>query len=355
MTWSLDEFERLVSNKDSGGARSTVGFLQKKSSLSGLMSLLRSKPAALPTPAPFVLKEVRSIPLDKRQKYSAALEYLIWNYPYLVDELPSTQPNILPTEFGRNYSPKCGHLVYGIHPGRMLQIYYRSTLMFCDDFNNHFGIGKGQAFKAAKGMSSVAAVAAVKGYVANELPSRNETSDEALLRVAYYDCLMGSKYAPDSVFSMREAQLRAEDKIIGRKRMPRNLLEMQHSKAIRRACKNGIKMVASMPQFTLAKAKIHFILDCMGDLGDVAQKKPLKNNEGYVSITSSEVAFCFRYWSDPQLKLSQCVYFYVNGHRVPAPWEDVWYKKDGNGKVVSSNYPMWQRYGLKRELIKGKS
>jgi hypothetical protein len=120
---------------------------------------------------------------------------------------------------------------------------------------------------------------------------------------------------------------------------------------VRRACKGGLAMVASDPQYRQANAQVHFILDGLGDLGAVAYKYPLPGKGEYVAITSSELGFCFRYWNDPQFPLSAVVKLYVNGDRVTPPWDANWTKADAVGNNVFSNQEAWLRYGLYRSIV----
>jgi hypothetical protein len=130
-------------------------------------------------------------------------------------------------------------------------------------------------------------------------------------------------------------------------------------KAVRRACKGGIALVASLQAYRDNGAKVHFLLDRMGDLGRIARKDFLDTpeNDTYVPITTSELCFCFRHWDSVcyrrggETKLKDIVNFYCNGARVFAPWKGEWRRHDCFGVPVFSNPEAWARYGLYRKLV----
>jgi hypothetical protein len=69
-----------------------------------------------------------------------------------------------------------------------------------------------------------------------------------------------------------------------------------------------------------------------------------------VPITSSELCFVFRNWDK---NLRGVVRFWVNGQEVQAPWLSNWTENDVKGKDVKSGWEAWQRYALKRKVLKG--
>ena len=99
-------------------------------------------------------------------------------------------------------------------------------------------------------------------------------------------------------------------------------------------------------------AWIHFVLDGLGDLGRIPRKAPIPRANGhsghsYIPITSSELLFCFRHWT----QLKKHVFFYVNYERVVPPWTGEWRLHDLSGSYVSSSQGQWLRYAYYRQIF----
>ncbi|MCG8609740.1 MAG: hypothetical protein MI864_04310 [Pseudomonadales bacterium] len=342
--WSFSTFDKKVKAVNQNVRIEKATGFQKQSSLTELYSLVKD---SNPKPKEWILQSLNGIPKDKRKKYYDALEYLIYTYPNLTPSYPERQVPLFMSQFSHNYDMNRGDLIYGIHPGRCQSIYMQALHSnYCDEYNNHFGIGNGNAFRGIRDLSNSNKRSHVIDYTGKQRPRSNSTNQKMFQQV-YHDTLMNSSFAPNTVFNLNESQLKKE------KRDGRDLLELQWSKSIRKACKHGIKMIATQPAFTTGGAKIHFVLDGMGDLTKVAFKEPLNKSAPYVSITSSELTFVYRNWE--KLNLESCVNFYVNAQRVPAPWNDHWSLQDGLGGKVSSGYGAWLRYQMKRRILKGKT
>ena len=237
-----------------------------------------------------------------------------------------------------------GDLIYGIHSARTeaaqtLDSRHGYNWYYADAYNNYYGIGTGDAFektssKWTKGGKQKLVNQHMSGKNSNVASS---TADSPAFARAYYQGIRNSRYAPTKVFDYGQNQLVAESR--------GDLAEAQKAKAIRKACKFGIGMVSSLPPFSTNQAKIHFILDGLGDLGNIAQKKPLTSvGTTYVPITSSELAFVYRFWS----QLRNTVKFYVNQKEVVAPWLTNWTLTGNDGATVQANYQEWQEYGKRR-------
>lgn len=344
--WSLNEFERLVKTADKNVRRKgdKKHWWQPTTSLENLWRCLEQN-----KPAIQMIQAIEQLSLFKRKKYYDALKYVILNYPGNLNVREPRVRTIAPTSsFHTNYNRDRGDLVYGIHPGRSHAAYKYlpnghdmiDSHRYCDGFNNFVGIGKGDVFKELNGPFKGTRVRSRVKANAKQTQYQPDNLN------AYFDVLMGSRFAPDTVFSVPESQLAKDDYHSGA------LIEKQWMKSIRRACKAGILAVATHPTFVSRNARVHFILDGMGDLADVAQKKPLKQNKSYVSITSSELSFCCRKWDLPPLNLKDIVQFYVNAREVHAPWEQDWTCIDATGKQVKSGYQTWKRYQLYRVLLR---
>jgi hypothetical protein len=331
----------------------------KTSSIAPLVDLVESG-----MPGEFVLGELKRISADKKQKYGEALAYLIEEYPDMTKGGPEPLP-MSGFTFANNYNALRGDLVYGIHPARVhptynLIMYKQMNALgkgdgayFADNYNNRFGIGNANAFRGAQRKALPQQKAAVGNYVdarRGSVSADNE-KDQAFVDIeqveAYYECLQGSRFNPVNVFDLDAKKLTKE--------AGASELEKRKNKAVRRVCKLGLHMVATHPKFRGKGARVHFLLDCMGDLSSVAKKltRESDNGNGYVPITSSELCYCFRNWEKEGLK--HVVYFYVDGNQVNAPWEENWTLLDCQGANLYSGYLAWQRYALKRLVLKDKT
>lgn len=115
-------------------------------------------------------------------------------------------------------------------------------------------------------------------------------------------------------------------------------------RALRRACKHGIRMATVRDDQPL----IHFILDDI-DMQKVCDRKnPFKVDvagKGQTEpITSSELRFVYRNWND----LQKNVHFYVNLELMAPPWIADWAKVDVTGKVLISKIAWWEAYAQHR-------
>jgi hypothetical protein len=168
-------------------------------------------------------------------------------------------------------------------------------------------------------------------------------SQQLKQRLSYVEQINKSRFAPDQVPNASAQQLRGNLKP-GHKGTEK--FSRINYKAIRRACKFGIGMVATglSPDFPLAK--IHFILDGL-NLEAIA-KKDLSVNGGtdhFQPITSSELRYAFRHWASLKNKML----FYVNLTKVDAPWESDWEKQDIFGKKpVKASKNVWTSYQARR-------
>ena len=239
-----------------------------------------------------------------------------------------------------------GDLVYGIHSARTIALRTIDSIQnyrwyYADAYNNHYGIGYGDAFaETSTQRKNTEKQELVNQHMSgknSDVALASSNADSPAFARAYYQGIRNSRYAPTKVFDYRHNQLVAESR--------RTLADAQKAKAVRKACKFGIGMVSSLPPFSTNQAKIHFILDGLGDLGDIAQKKALTSvGRTYVPITSSELAFVYRFWS----QLRNTVKFYVNQKEVVAPWLTNWTLTGNDGATVQANYQEWQEYGKRR-------
>ena len=343
------------------------------SSLKGLRSLLSAKVA--PSGAAIVA-EIRKIPADKRVKYKDAIKYVLFSWPGVI---PQSQMN--PVTEGRmldrlgfqamfasmDGATDCVDLQYGISGARGLAPYKLTTgrVRFADDFNNASNLGTGAAFSRMwQGYGDLSAtpqtVAASyrQGEKADPTTGRVRGIAQAT-RSDYVEGMLASRYSPTRSFGEGPKQLKKDTQqslqtmagIHGQKEAKEHFV--QHARfvrSVRRACKGGIAMAASNPSYRAVDAKVHFVLDGLGDLGKMAKKDKIAGKD-YVAITSSELAFCCRYWNDRDFPLSGVVKLYVNGQRVLPPWEADWTVVDAENKNVYSNQEAWLRYLLCQELI----
>ncbi|TXF99242.1 hypothetical protein [Massilia arenae] len=366
LTFSQEEFDRLARK-----AGAVFGNRVHKSELQALRDLLtrRSPPVA----AADVLGAISQIPLQKREKYKEVIRYIAFHYADMIDNgaiIAVADPRI-GTTFAQEYALMLPgdnvDLIYGARSGRGLPPYTGVGARICDNFNNAANIGNGLAFgrtwdgTGGWGVKASAATASIVGTA--DITGPREGISQ-LTRRAHVTGLMASRMNPATALEMDREKLRKDlQKTPFRIQLangysnPKDMRIARHLwaharmvKGVRRACKGGIAMVASSPAYIRVNAKIHFVLDALGDLGRVAIKKPLTDSSPYVAITASELLFCYRYWNDPVYALSLVVKFYVNGDRVIAPWEGDWRINDYSGNPVVSNQEAWLRYGLAGEL-----
>ncbi|HEX8789709.1 MAG TPA: hypothetical protein VF765_02075 [Polyangiaceae bacterium] len=280
-----------------------------------------------------------AVPDDKLKKYSRAIEYLRVHYP-----LP--RPAITPIPAGSaielTFDGSRGDLFYGLveprsyYAGRVQRMNPRAyaSVYAADDYNNFIGVPRG-AFSDAQ-------LQRRQQQLHGQAPGgpRNPGFNLELFD-AYYETLQGARFHPKNVRSLPQEKLAKE-------KGGDDFAARQTNKAIRRACKCGINMVATHPRFVNNGAKIHFLLDGMGELSNIAQKLGLRGRDwvagGSVPITTSELCYCFRQWNLVQ----RSVWFYVNYQRVQPPWVQNWTLSDFNGREVKAGYQSWQHYAEDR-------
>lgn len=357
--FQMAEFERLAT---------TEGAKWGSSSLKKLRTLLQR--TAPPLQRQEILFELNKVPLPKRTKYKKAIKYLMFHFPNMVpagDMTASTGliPNRL--DFQAYYAtmdPATEYvdLMYGISMARTYAPYQlqNGRVGQADDFNNASNIGTGLAFQRQwPGFGTLDATPdSTRQDVLRGAPNRGQVRSD-FARSAHINGLLGTRYSPTSVYATptshltKDAHKSRADMVgmHGRNADSHFWAHARFVKAVRRACKGGIAMVASSPLYTNVNAKIHFVLDGLGDLGMIARKDPLPNKGDYVAITTSELCFCCRYWDDPQYPLRDVVKFYVDGARVYAPWEADWTINDALNNSVISNQEAWKRYQLCRDVL----
>ena len=315
----------------------------------------------------------------KLEKYDDAVKYVLYHYPGLVppqDVNPVGDPR-LPLQSGRHIKfqsifgddpTKDGDLIYGIADARGLGAYHlhnsngdKVLAQICDHYNNAAKIGTGDIFKRNwQGLGFLDAdrdhtEQLIRAQVSwKDMPTQKNSKPILSERFRQYaQGLLNSRYNPMDVHDMATEKIvkdthKSLDQMMqmyGNNRKLATAHMWAHArmvKAVRRACKGGIVMVAKAPQFKYAH--VHFIMDMMGDLGKVAFKKPLRAE--YVPITSSELTFVFRYYDELMAK----VFFWVNGEAVLPPWVADWKLNDAKGNEVYSNQEAWFRYALYREV-----
>lgn len=343
------------------------------SSLKDLRAKFTAKTAVSGTA---IVQEIRKIPADKRLKYKDALKYVLFSWPGVVDASklnPVTEGRMLDRlGFQQMFSSMDGNtdfvdLQYGISGARALAPYRLTSgrVRFADDFNNASNLGTGAAFgRMWQGFGTLDATPA---SVTASFRKGEKADDKALTRgIAsatrneYVHGMLNSRYAPQRSLNETGKKLKKDTQqsvqtmagLHGAKQANDHFV--QHArfvKSVRRACKGGIAMAASHQGYRAVDAKVHFVLDGLGDLGKMARKDKLPNKGDYVAITSSELAFCARYWNDPQFPLNKVVKFYINGDRVLPPWEADYTLVDAQNDNVHSNQEAWLRYLLCQELI----
>ncbi|KAF1046715.1 hypothetical protein [Xylophilus sp.] len=341
-----------------------------RSSLNSLRKLLQRK---VPATSAEIEVEIGKIPVDKRKKYKDALRYVTFCWPNMIDAASlnvvadgKLSDRMTFKEYYGTMDPATDFvdLQYGISDARKLPPYMLDAgrVRFADDFNNSSHLGTGLAF--GRQWNGTGVLGATRSDVRSMFRKGNTGERQNLgigadTRQIYANSMLGSRYSPElslaassktvrldahkSLAQMRKQHAKDADK--------HHLLHAQFVKSVRRACKGGIAMVASHPAYVTVEAKVHFVLDGLGDLGAMARKDTLDNERTYVAITSSELAFCCRYWDDPEFPLSDVVKFYVNGNRVQPPWEADYTLADASGKDVYSNQEAWLRYRLFRKHL----
>lgn len=360
VTFSLAEFDRIARE-----CHSNISL--NNSSLTDLRQGL--DPATPPILKQEISLRISRMSRAKRQKYKKVIKYVAFHCAAISQNI---MINAIPNgriphkyNFQGYYSTMDAttdyvDLMYGIASARTYPPYQlpAGRPLQCDDYNNATNIGTGLAFGRQWDGTGLLNM------------SRQDTLDSirrggALGRVrsdasrqVFVNGLLGSRYNPGNVNNMPNSKIKKDTQqnlahiqtLHPDSRRGRRLAEQNYwaharmLKGIRRACKGGIAMVASSPLYQAVHAKVHFVLDGLGDLGVMARKDVLVTKDNYVAITSSELAFCCRYWNDPAFPLSQVVKFYVNGARVYAPWEADWTVSDSNGVNVYSNQEAWLRY-----------
>jgi|EndMetStandDraft_4_1072995.scaffolds.fasta_scaffold41980_2 hypothetical protein len=343
-----------------------------KSELEGLRALLTR--AAPPVQPQEIVFAIRQMAMDKRQKYKRVIDYVVFNWPHMVAggltavaDPRSTYGTTFAQEYGMMLPAQDNvDLIYGATAGRGLPPYTGLGARICDNFNNAANIGTGLAFGRAWGGQGVlnATVNSATQVIqlATATPGLVDGISQAT-RQAHVNGLMASRMDPTRALTMPKSKLKKDLQKTGAQIQAANMLPANDSriekhmfaharmvKGVRRACKGGIAMVASLAGYRAVNAKVHFILDALGDLGALAMKEALHAGGDYVAITTSELDFCHRYWNDPVYPLAHVVKFYVNGDRVIAPWEGDWQINDFNGNPVTSNEEAWRRYSLAHDL-----
>ncbi len=343
------------------------------SSMKGLRSSLSAK--TQPSAAQ-VKQEILAIPGDKRKKYKDALKYLIFSWPGMVD------PNKMNVVTSGKITDRIGFqamfktmdsttdfadLQYGISGARAMTPYRLTSgrVRFADDFNNASNLGTGSAFERTwqgYGFLTATNSSVEQKFRTGEKQDLNgKTRGIAqTTRDEYVEFMLASRYSPVRSLGESGKKLKKDTQqslqtmtgIHGKKQA--QLHFQQHARfvrSVRRACKGGIAMVASHQGYRAVDAKVHFVLDGLGDLGKMARKDALPGKGDYVAITSSELCFCCRYWDDPTYPLSPVVKFYINGDRVLPPWQADYTDADAEGNNVYTNQEAWLRYLLCQELI----
>jgi hypothetical protein len=342
------------------------------SSLKDLRSLLGKKPA--PSGAQ-VLTEIRKIPRDKRAKYKAAIKYVLFSWPDVVGATNAVADGRLLDRLDfqgmfatMDTTTDFVDLQYGISGARGMQPYKLTDgrVRFADDFNNSSNLGTGDAFK--RNWQGYGFLGATPDSVTERFRKGEKLDDKGRTRgilpptrQAYVNSMLASRYSPTRSLGETSKKLSKDTQksldamtgIHGKKEAKSHYwMHAAFVKAVRRACKGGIAMVASHPGYTSVYAKVHFVLDGLGDLGRMARKDKLPPDKGgYLAITSSELCFCCRYWDDPEYPLGDIIKFYVNGTRVMPPWLADWSLVDAAGANVVSNQEAWLRFKLAHDLL----
>jgi hypothetical protein len=321
------------------------------------------------------------IPVAKADKYRDALRYFAFAYPGVVAPgminngggFMNGMPDFQTAFYGSPIDPLLdGDLLYGRSDpseGRDSACYQpltganphnhnRHKPWALDEFNNAAGLGTGIAFGQAWNAISTGAIdthqlATTANANYNTVgfgPGGGRPAFTQAHYQTYLDGLFTSRFAPDQINQVSKAKLQKHNwrknaaQMSKPPRVSGKTAALAHNrffKAIRRICKGGIAMVATSPNFS--NARVHFCLDGLGDLGDVAYKEHIGNT---LPITSSELCFTCRHWPSLQGK----VIFWLNGRMVHPPWTVNWTENDANGNAVHSNQDAWLRYMQYRTL-----
>lgn len=368
--WNLNTFRQLARQ---AGYRSSPFFTRTLDPALAQMQNNAQATAILPL--------LTGIPVVKAHKYSEALRYFAFAYPNVIGNgninngtgfIPN-MPDFQTAFYGSTVDPlQDGDLLYGrsaANEGRECACYRpptgnnphnhnRNKPWTLDEFNNAAHLGDGLAFDqnwqgASLGPidpNNVNTMARADYNTANFGPGGGRPAFTQAHYQSYLDGLFAGRFAPDRINRVGEATLRKHNwrKDAAQMQPAQGLsgdkAALAHNrffKAIRRICKGGIAMVATSPSF--ARARVHFCLDGLGDLGDIAYKEHIGNA---LPITSSELCFICRHWPSLQGK----VIFWLAGRMVHAPWTVDWTEQDANNNAVQSNQEAWLRYMLYRTL-----
>jgi Domain of unknown function (DUF4157) len=240
--------------------------------------------------------------------------------------------------FKDNWKAERGDILYGFAgPRQQYMTAARSVTSHnyeytMDDYNNYYGIGTGDVFRAIMGEPDTGAK---RANMAAELEKRYKSATTPMQK-AYYENLMGGRFKPQSVLDRSKESLKQDAADWGAGQSggaDPNLISLQHVKAVRRACKAGIDLVTKL------NGVIHFVLDGFGDINLAAKKQTTKGT--YIPITYSELRYVYRNWD----RLKGKVKFYVGLHEVPAPWIGRGNIDDSDGLLTGKL--AWREYGQK--------
>ncbi len=368
--FNQDEFKRLLREEDS--------YLGKISTDELKTLLSRKNPVATRDE---VIEFLRWLRPDIKSKYKKIIKYVIFQWPNMIP------PNKVVPKYARmpfhlsfkNYfdtqevDTDFADLIYGGKSARTMKPYDIIVNGFqprqADHLNNASNLGKGEAFQTNWGGSGTLdanAHTVTASLRLGQAQNQWKAGVTENVRNAHINGLLGTRYNPANVFNLQNKKVEKdtlrsrnlfteivnnEGNPLGKNAEERFWAHAKWIKSIRSACKGGIAMVASSPLYTRVNARVHFVLDVLGDLGMKARKDLLRSEENYVAITTSELCFCFRYWMNSEFPLKEVVFFYVNGFRVHPPWEVDWSITGADGKIVSSNQEAWLRYGLFLEVM----
>lgn len=408
--FSVDEFESLCTQVPVDPHHRIVTDL-----MADLLQLLKNLASAEKIKSKILL-----IPMDDRQRYKKAIRYILFTYPYIQTRLVKSIP-IAYLNSGHLFDEYIAaltrdnadyvDLLYGINSSRTLAIYsqvseklkgititttsrsgirglfsrriFATTLTYenekaflqtkrkehvtvVDNFNNELGIGTGGAFRRQwDGLGLLDSTPqSTMAFIEDKAKNATKAS-----RREFFDGLKNSRYSPSESYRpelnlqkdrhISEAELNRFHPILATMMSVPDSCE-RHAmfvNSVRRSCKYGIAMVVSNPSYQAVQAKVHFVLDGLGDLGKLAYKVPTYKdtpkksgefNQDYVAITTSELCFCARYWD----QVKNTVIFYVNGREVPPPWEaDYTVASDATGSQLYSNQEAWLCYQLSHEIF----
>lgn len=370
LRFSMDEFDRLA--RDAGAVFGNRVFTSELQPLRDVVAGTAVRPHE-------VIRSIARISPEKRQKYRKVIDYIAFHYPDLIPGGDIEAVLDPAADFGTTFAQEYAQmlpgdfmdLLYGAAVARAGAPYVGQGARICDDLNNTAKIGNGVAFdrqwsgRGALGTTTARAETVIEDSIANPgvlAPHRPPILQGT--RQAHVTSLMASRLNPVTALEMDTARLRKDRQVSADRVQRMNEIENPRDrrierhlwaharmvKSVRRACKGGIAMVASLSGYTAVNAKVHFVLDRLGDLGRVAMKQPLADDSEFLAITTSELVFCHRYWKSTEFPLSNVVKFYVNGRRVTAPWDGDWRMNDYRGEPVVSNQEAWRRYELARGM-----